>query len=323
MTRTLCSQCISSTTPRGMRMHPFAPLPSAATPSPRPRTATTTTMHAAAGAAAPLSITSDDLGYLPPTNQPLKTFGAHLRALLFFSWTLILAVPMFFLLMLPVFPFVWIWDRTHRTAEHVVNNIWAVMSTLPFFWVEVRGRRNLPPPQEAVMLVANHQSFMDIYSLFHLGRFFKFVSKTSNFLIPIVGWSMYLTGHVGLKRTDKRSQMQVLKECRALLQAGCSLLFFPEGTRTRTGRMGSFKKGAFAIAAKEKVAVVPITIDGAGPIMPNGREGEMWPGKVIITIHPPIRGGSDQELCDATQEAIASALPEHLRPDPNATEEEN
>lgn len=52
------------------------------------------------------------------------------------------------------------------------------------------------------------QSFMDIYSLFHLWRFFKFISKTSNFLIPIIGWSMYLTGHVGLKRTDKRSQIQ-------------------------------------------------------------------------------------------------------------------
>ena len=152
---------------------------------------------------------------------------------------------------------------------------------------------------------------MDIYSLFHLWRFFKFISKTSNFLIPIIGWSMYLTGHVGLKRTDKRSQLQVkaqgsekaghgttapllhrcnrgaatrkrrealgaavrmepclwlyigtleawisgrfpqvLKDCRTLLQRGCSLLFFPEGTRSRTGQMREFKKGAFSIASK-------------------------------------------------------------------------
>jgi 1-acyl-sn-glycerol-3-phosphate acyltransferase len=82
--------------------------------------------------------------------------------------------------------------------------------------------------------VANHQSYLDIYSLFHLRRPFKvrawrgstllipwiasltchriapivqFISKTSNFLIPIIGWSMYLTGHVPLKRMDRRSQM--------------------------------------------------------------------------------------------------------------------
>lgn len=73
------------------------------------------------------------------------------------------------------------------------------------------------------MYVANHQSYLDIYSLFHLRRPFKarlrtarrhrhsrgaqFISKTSNFLIPIIGWSMYLTGHVPLSRMDRRSQM--------------------------------------------------------------------------------------------------------------------
>jgi 1-acyl-sn-glycerol-3-phosphate acyltransferase len=101
----------------------------------------------------------------------------------------------------------------------------------------VRGVENLPKDTEAAVYVANHQSYLDIYSLFHLRRPFKararmraaacdaplpsaltphpaawhrppqFISKTSNFLIPIIGWSMYLTGHVPLKRMDRRSQM--------------------------------------------------------------------------------------------------------------------
>jgi 1-acyl-sn-glycerol-3-phosphate acyltransferase len=113
---------------------------------------------------------------------------------------------------------------------------------------QVRGAENLPKDTEPAVYVANHQSYLDIYSLFHLRRPFKvraccacracvlvaracatvlqcahpsaltparlhplahpqFISKTSNFLIPIIGWSMYLTGHVPLKRMDRRSQM--------------------------------------------------------------------------------------------------------------------
>ena len=61
------------------------------------------------------------------------------------------------------------------------------------------------------MYVANHASYLDIYSLFHLRRPFKFISKVSNFIIPIIGWSMYMTGHIALKRTDRKSQMKTLK----------------------------------------------------------------------------------------------------------------
>ena len=73
--------------------------------------------------------------------------------------------------------------------------------------VEIIGAENLPPADQACVYVANHQSFLDIYTLFHLHRPFKFISKVSNFLIPCIGWSMYLTGHVPLQRLDRRSQM--------------------------------------------------------------------------------------------------------------------
>lgn len=53
---------------------------------------------------------------------------------------------------------------------------------------------------------------------------------------------------------------------------------------------------ASPVAVQEKVPVVPITINGAGYVMPNKREGEMWAGRVVLTIHPPLLGGTDQEL---------------------------
>ena len=63
----------------------------------------------------------------------------------------------------------------------------------------------------------------DIYTLFHLNRDFKFISKTSNFLIPIIGWSMYLTGHVMINRVDRRSQLKCLSDCAALLAVGAAV----------------------------------------------------------------------------------------------------
>lgn len=74
--------------------------------------------------------------------------------------------------------------------------------------------------------------------------------------------------------------MQCLLRCRELVTQGCSVLFFPEGTRSKDGKVDTWKNGAFAVAVKERVPVVPITLDGSGPCMPNGRELEFWPGKV-------------------------------------------
>lgn len=75
------------------------------------------------------------------------------------------------------------------TAEKLAET-----SLKPIFPITCAGREHLPPAGSPAVYIANHQSFLDIFSLFHLDRSFKFVSKTSNFLIPIIGWSMFLTG---------------------------------------------------------------------------------------------------------------------------------
>ena len=242
------------------------------------------------------------------THSVLSVVAARLRALAFYAVTVLLSLPLF-LSMLLVTPFQLAFDKHRRSALHFVNDLWAVCSTSPFYEVEVRGAQNLPAYDEPVVFVANHQSYLDIYSLFHLRRPFKFISKTSNFLIPIIGWSMYLTGHVPLKRMDKRSQMECLNACRELLRQRVPVLFFPEGTRSASGRMAEFKKGAFSVASKEGVPVVPITLDGTGRLMRNGEEHSLFPGKVVLTVHRPIPPGNPEEMCAAAQKAVESALP--------------
>jgi 1-acyl-sn-glycerol-3-phosphate acyltransferase len=251
------------------------------------------------------------VGLRPPAS-PVGLLLARLRALLFATWTFTLAVPLF-IAMLIMAPIVLLTDKSRRLAQHFVNNLWACASTTPFFRVVVEGRENLPANSSPAVYVANHASFMDIFALFHLMRSFKFVSKTSNFLIPIVGWSMFLTGHVMINRVDRRSQLKCLGQCADLLKDGASCLFFPEGTRSKDGRMHGFKRGAFSVAAKAGVPVVPVTLLGTAGVMPNGREGEMYGGGIRIVVHPPIAPSKDaQAMCEAARKAVASALPGDL-----------
>lgn len=247
------------------------------------------------------------------SSDAIKEFFARVRAIMFFSWSMLLALPLF-VSMLCLAPFVMLFDKSRRLGQHFVNNLWAKASTSPFYGVEVVGRENLPPPEKAVVYVANHQSFLDIYSLFHLNRPFKFISKTSNFLIPIVGWSMFLTGHVMINRVDRRSQLECLKQCITLLGLSAPVLFFPEGTRSKDLKLAGFKKGAFSVAQKAGVEVVPITLVGTGNLMPTGKESRLYPGGVRIVVHPPIasKGKSADEVCALARKAVASALPAHM-----------
>ena len=233
---------------------------------------------------------------------------AILRCIAFTLWTFSLAVPLF-LTMCVIFPFCYFLDRTRRYALSFVNDVWAICSTSPFVKITVEGREHLPKQDEPAVYVANHASFMDIFSLFHLKRPFKFISKTSNFIIPIIGWSMFLTGHVPLKRTDRRSQMETLKICRETLQKNGSVLFFPEGTRSKDGTMAEFKKGAFSVAAKEKVPIVPITIVNAGGVMRNGKEWMLRKGEIKVIVHPRIEASENaDELCQKSENVIKEAL---------------
>ncbi|KAL2621848.1 hypothetical protein R1flu_002053 [Riccia fluitans] len=125
---------------------------------------------------------------------------------------------------------------------------------------------------------------------------------------------MYLTGHVPLKRMDRRSQLECLKKCLELVRNGVPVLFFPEGTRSSDGTMAAFKKGAFSIASRGKVPVVPISLIGTGKLMPNGLEDTLRPGRVKIVIHPQIRGEDPDELCDQARNAIAQTLLQYGMP---------
>jgi len=264
----------------------------------------------AAAAAPPPSSSFSGSGSGDRDGKDKFSIFAVIRAMAFYVVTLSLAFPLF-CTMVVMFPLTYLKDKYRRYALSFVNDVWACVSTWAFFGVEVIGRENLPPVTTPAVYVANHASYLDIYSLFHLRRPFKFISKVSIFLIPIVGWSMYLTGHIALKRTDRKSQMKTLKDCRELLQKGASVLFFPEGTRSLDGTMAEFKKGAFSIAAKENAVVVPITLVGTSDRMRSGREWMLRPGKIRVVVHPPIQGPDADVLCEQSYTTIKQTLADY------------
>jgi 1-acyl-sn-glycerol-3-phosphate acyltransferase len=145
------------------------------------------------------------------------------RALAFYLLTFAAAVPLFACMLFALVP-VLLLDGTLRAFMHSINHVWASFSRMPFFRVDVHGADKLPSDGERVVYVANHSSYLDIFSLLALRRPFRFISKRSVFLFPVVGWAMFLTGHISLARDDRRSQMRVLEACRAAVREGLFVL---------------------------------------------------------------------------------------------------
>ena len=101
-----------------------------------------------------------------------------------------------------------------------------------------------------MVYVSNHQSLFDIMALLAINRPFKWVAKGSLFTIPFLGWSMDAARYVKLTRDRHHSIRSAYREAQQWLVDGVSVFFFPEGTRSHTGQLSSFKSGAFKIAAK-------------------------------------------------------------------------
>jgi 1-acyl-sn-glycerol-3-phosphate acyltransferase len=230
-----------------------------------------------------------------------------------YLWSFILIVPM-----LIAHPVVLAFDRHRRRFQIFVALLWMRCSLMTCMMrPTVIGRENLPPPEEAVVFVANHSSYLDIFPLAFLGRRLKYVSKSEIFKLPVVGWAMYMMGNIGVRRMDRRGQMEAYRNMVASLRSGASLVVYPEGTRSESGKMRKFQAGAFRAAKAAGVRIVPVTITGTRDIMPSWAFVPLrFPTFPIrLTVHPPISSDVVEvdELRDLAFAFIDSALDPELR----------
>ena len=172
---------------------------------------------------------------------------------------------------------------------HRFTCFWASLYTWfnPAWPVTVVGR-DKARQSRATIMVANHLSLLDILVLFRAFLHFKWVSKIEVFRVPFIGWNMSLNGYIKLRRGDRASVVQMLEGCEKALAGGNSIMMFPEGTRSPTGKMRDFKPGAFEIAIRTRTPIQPILIQGTADALP--KRGFVLRGRhpIRVTFLDPI-----------------------------------
>jgi 1-acyl-sn-glycerol-3-phosphate acyltransferase len=164
-----------------------------------------------------------------------------------------------------------------------------------------------------VVLVANHQSMIDICALFRAApKPLRFVLKDELTRLPFLGWYTRAMGMIGIARGNGRKAQASLERAVGLVRSGACLAAFPEGTRGRPGRLGAFKGGAFQIAIAAGCTVVPVAIIGSGDVLPAGGF-RVRPGVITLRFGEPIpttglSSTDRQTLARQAHDAVAALL---------------
>ncbi|MEW6367541.1 MAG: lysophospholipid acyltransferase family protein [Acidobacteriota bacterium] len=203
-------------------------------------------------------------------------------------------------------------DRSGRLS-HLVARYWS-RCILYTCGVRVRLHGTVSSdPKAAYIVMSNHQGILDIPLLFaYLPLQFRIMAKRSLFLIPFLGWHLYLSGHIPINRRSMRQSAKALLRAAGKVKRGTSIVLFPEGTRSRDGQPGQFKLGGFRLAQEHELPILPVTIDGSLPILPKGSAWIRSAPPVNLTFHPPVTAGglADRaELVEKVRSAIVGALP--------------
>lgn len=184
-----------------------------------------------------------------------------------YAWTAISLLTILFSLASVLTSILLFFDREKR-IPHWINTIWArsIILANPVWRFKIKGRGYLRD-KESYVLVANHLSMSDIICLFCLGKQFRWVAKENLFRVPFLGWAMNAAGYIRLKRGELGSIRESFQESLKWLERHISILIFPEGTRSESGKLGTFKNGAFKLAIQSQKPIVPIVLTGTREII--------------------------------------------------------
>lgn len=174
-----------------------------------------------------------------------------------------------FLMVFIVYLLTALFDRYNRIPNKLVQWLaWVMMKANPGWKITVQGadRRKIAKP---TIVIANHRSFLDMPLMYLLPWRMKWVAKNDLFKIPIFGWIIYMTGHLGIDRASARSARKLDKLVEPIRQ-GIPAMIFPEGTRHTSTELGRFKNGAFRLAKRYGFQILPVAIYGSDKAMPPG-----------------------------------------------------
>jgi len=179
--------------------------------------------------------------------------------------------------------------------------------------VQVSGLERLDP-NRAYVFVANHQSIYDIPIIFwSLPYQVRIIAKASLGKFPFIGWHLRRTGHMLVDRKNPVRALHVFARASKLMKQGLCLIVFPEGTRSRDGRVAPFKGGSFFLALRTGLPVVPLSVVGSRHVMLKGRLAT-YPGRVKLIVHEPIDTGNLADVDPRTARDFAARVRDVIAP---------
>ncbi len=178
--------------------------------------------------------------------------------------------------------------------------------------ITVTGTEKLDPDQSYIYM-PNHQSNADIPLL--LGRLpvqFRWLAKAELFKIPVFGRAMRGVGYISIDRSNRKLALESLERAATTIRNGTSVMIFPEGTRSRNGRILPFKKGGFILSVDSGVPIVPIIIRGTHKYMPKGHFS-IRPALITMEILDPVETtGYNRKTKNELLEKIRSIFVDNL-----------
>ncbi len=203
-------------------------------------------------------------------------------------------------------------DR-ERVILHHASKWWAVtiFRMNPWWSLKLEGKENVDPRQPCV-IVTNHNSMLDIPIMYVLPLTFKWVSKREVYKWPVFGMVLWMHGDIAIDRGNAAKSLKgMIAKSGPHLERGTSVIVFPEGTRSRDGRVGKFKEGAFAVAKAHGVPVLPCVIEGTGTVIKGKRLA--MPHKFTVTALKPIdrltvEANDPRTLAEMTREMMTEKL---------------
>ena len=231
-------------------------------------------------------------------------FGGIIKAIL----VILAAIPLTFGALFGI-PFQKNGEITHamaRTWSRLILWIYGIR-------VHIRGGENIEPGKNYVY-AANHASMFDIPTVIgSIPDQIRLVLKKELTRIPFWGWALKYGGYVSIDRSNPIAAQKSLEAATEKIRSGTSVLVFAEGTRTRDGKLQAFKRGAFALAARSGIPVLPVTINNSFRILPKGSlRVQPQDIELIIDKAIPTKGidGKDAEL--ELMEQVRAVVAKHF-----------
>jgi 1-acyl-sn-glycerol-3-phosphate acyltransferase len=199
-------------------------------------------------------------------SNPVIRTVLSLWAWLVLGVVIVVWVPLVAIVRLVTAPF----DKGHYAAGYLFRKLTVVHQWLNPLWRFRTSGVEISDPRRPYVVVANHQSFVDILLISQLPWEMKWLSKDDFFKYPLIGWLMRMAGDIRLIRGQRDSIVAAMDSCKDRLSKHVSVMIFPEGTRSRDGEMHDFKDGAFRLAIETGTPILPLVLDGTYPALQKG-----------------------------------------------------